>query len=87
MPSTHLAPQKGFSAIKNPLGSTTTHQILVSNDLINWSVVEHFTIFTTDFITFERTFNSPISNIRGVRVLTTQSPSWIAWFEIEVWGR
>ncbi len=63
-----------------------THQILVSSDMVNWNVVDTFTSFTTNSVAFERTFANPIPNVRGVRVLTTSSPSWVAWFEIEVFG-
>lgn len=54
--------------------------------MVNWNVVDTFTSFTTNSVAFERTFANPIPNVRGVRVLTTSSPSWVAWFEIEVFG-
>lgn len=69
-----------------PAGNTS-HQILVSSDMINWRVVDSFTLYTSDNVSFERSFSSPISNVRGVRVLTTSSPSWVAWLEIEVFGQ
>ncbi len=64
----------------------TTHQISVSSDMTNWRVVDNFTLFTRSQVAFERTFTSPIGNVRGIRVTTTQSPSWVAWYEIEVFG-
>jgi C1A family cysteine protease len=64
----------------------TTHQISVSSDMVNWRLVETFTLFTRSQVAFERTYSNPITNVRGIRVTTTQSPSWVAWHEIEVFG-
>jgi C1A family cysteine protease len=85
LPQSYTISKVKLNPAQNPPGNTT-HQILVSSDMVNWNVVDTFTSFTTNGIAFERTFANPIPNVRGVRVLTTASPSWVAWFEIEVFG-
>jgi len=34
----------------------------------------------------EPTFSPALSNLRYIGVLTTASPSWVSWFEFEVYG-
>jgi hypothetical protein len=70
---------------QSPAG-TTTHQIWVSPDMVNWKIVDISTQFTTNGVPFERKLSVPETNVRGVRVVTTSSPSWVAWFEIAVMG-
>lgn len=69
----------------SPAGNTT-QEILVTSDLSTWKSVDVFTIYTTEKSTIERKFSSPLKNIKGIKILTYNSPSWIAWYEIEVIG-
>ena len=44
-----------------------------------------FNQVTFDHQWFEHAFSPAISNVSDVKVLTTSSPSWVAWFEIELY--
>ncbi len=68
-----------------PAGNTT-QEILVSSDLSSWKSVDVFSVYTTDKNPIERNFSTLLKNIRGVKILTTISPSWVSWLEIEVLG-
>lgn len=70
---------------QNPSGNTT-HEILVSYDLVNWISVDKFTVFSADKTVIERNFNPNLKKVKGVKVLTISSPSWVAWYDIYVIG-
>ena len=64
----------------------TIHQIWVGADASNLSLVHEFKQLTTDSEALEFTPSTPLGNIQFVKIVTTQSPSWVAWREIEVVG-
>jgi len=65
----------------------TIHQIWVGADANNLTLVHEFKGFTKDPDTLEFIPSVPLTNIRYVKIVTTQSPSWVAWREIEVNGQ
>jgi hypothetical protein len=65
----------------------TIHQIWVGADANNLTLVHEFKGFTKDPDTLEFVPSVPLTNIRYVKIVTTQSPSWVAWREIEVNGQ
>ena len=64
----------------------TTHQIFAGASLSDLKLVHEFGGSTSENQTLEFTFDEPLTGIRYVKVLTTESPSWVAWKEIEVFG-
>jgi len=64
----------------------TVQKIYVSEDLNIWREIDNFTENnTTSGIIINRNYNN-LLNIRGVKVETVSSPSWVAWGEIEIFG-
>ncbi len=85
--SVDLQNLKEISSVKctpmqSPAGNTT-HQIFILNESKTWEKVDEFTLYTKDSETFERIINR---NGYAVKVVTTNSPSWVAWYEIEIVG-
>lgn len=68
-----------------PAGETV-HQIWVGAEPNNLTLVHEFNGFTTDPDILEFTQTSPLTKIQFIKIITTQSPSWVAWREIEVIG-
>ncbi|MCI0552634.1 MAG: discoidin domain-containing protein, partial [Anaerolineae bacterium] len=62
----------------------TVHQIWGSADANNLILLHEFKGFTQEPGTLE--FNPPtlLTEIQFIKVVTTQSPSWVAWREIEI---
>jgi hypothetical protein len=65
----------------------TTHQIWVrgANGVLRMIHEIKGNTFDNQVLEFSPDF--PIANVQVVRIVTTQSPSWVAWREIEVFGR
>ena len=64
-----------------PAGETR-HQILVGSDTGIFTIAHEFTGFTEDPQTLDFSPVTPLENIRSIRIITTSSPSWVAWREI-----
>lgn len=64
----------------------TVHQILAGASPSTLKLVHEFSGFTADNQTLEVALPEPVSGVKFIEVLTTQSPSWVSWKEIEVWG-
>ncbi len=69
-----------------PAGETI-HQIWVGADPNNLTLIHEFKGFTTDPDVLEFTPTTSLTNVQIVKVITTQSPSWVAWREIDVIGK
>ncbi len=65
----------------------TDHQLWAGPDANNLTLVHEFRGLTKDPDTLEFKPSEPLTNIRFIKVVTTQSPSWVAWREIEVMGQ
>jgi predicted amidohydrolase YtcJ len=65
---------------------TTSHQILAGASASELKPVREISGYTSDNDVLEIIPDKPLSGIRFIKVLTTQSPSWVAWREIEVFG-
>lgn len=65
----------------------TTHQVWVRGINNNLKLIHEFKGNTVDNQTLEYTFGAPLTDIQYIRILTTQSPSWVSWKEIEVFGK
>ncbi len=68
---------------QSPAG-ITNHDIYVSLDMTTWTLVGSINQFTTSGDLLIKNFIPSIPNVRGIKVETTVSPSWISWHEIEV---
>ncbi|MCH8902433.1 MAG: OmpA family protein [Bacteroidetes bacterium] len=69
---------------QTPIVGTTTHQVLISHDGLNWEVSEEFTLKTVNGNFINRFYYPPLRDVRALKILTVKSPSWIAWKEIEI---
>jgi hypothetical protein len=69
-----------------PAGGTT-HQVWVRGPTGSLEMVHSFKGNTTDGQILEFTPGSPLEGIQVIRIVTTSSPSWVAWREIEVMGK
>jgi len=69
---------------QSPVGDTT-HVVLFSND---GDVIADrtFSGITETEQWLEAWFDAPFHGVKTLRVTTTVSPSWVAWYEIEVYG-
>jgi len=66
-----------------PAGQTV-HQLWVGANLDAMQLVYEFSGQEFDFDILSYATPTPLENIRYVRVVTTESPSWVSWREIEV---
>jgi hypothetical protein len=65
---------------------TVNHQILTSPDMVTWTVADVITGYYVTGQLIERCYSSsPLTNVRGVRVNSLSSPSWIAIREMGVY--
>ncbi len=64
----------------------TTHQVWVSGADHSLKLLVELTAFTRDGEELEYVSQEALSNIRFVRIVTTSSPSWVSWREIEIIG-
>lgn len=62
----------------------TIHQIWGGADTSNLALLHEFIGFTSELGILEFKPPAPLSNIRFIKIVTTQSFSWVAWREIEV---
>ncbi len=65
----------------------TTHQIWVRSAKGALSLIHEFKGNTVDNQVLEFIPDFPIANVQMIRIVTTQSPSWVSWKEIEVLGK
>ncbi len=63
----------------------TTHNIYISQDATNWTFVKTLSGYTKDSQILIEDFTPPLLNVRYVKVETVSSPSWISWWEIEIY--
>jgi gliding motility-associated-like protein len=62
------------------------HEIRVSPDMVSWTLVDNITGFYTTGQLIERCYSAaPLTNVRGVRINSLASPSWIAIREFGVY--
>lgn len=69
----------------SPKGNTS-QEIYISSDMVNWKKADSFTVLTAEKTSIVRTYSPQLEGVKGVKILTTSSPSWISWYEIEVYG-
>ncbi len=65
-----------------PAGETV-HQVWAGADPESLTLVYEFRGFTNDGDLLEFIPIIPLTNVQFVKIVTTQSPSWVAWREIE----
>jgi hypothetical protein len=70
---------------QTPAGSTS-HEVYAEGPGTNgtWRLLHRFQGETSDGQMLEYLFPRPIVGIKSIKVLTTHSPSWVGWREIEV---
>ncbi len=64
----------------------TIHDIFLGSSPSNMTLIHHFDGDTSDNQTLEFNLLFPLPGIRFIKVLTSESPSWVAWKEIEING-
>lgn len=64
----------------------TTHQIYAGASPSDLELVHEFSGNTLDTDVLDFVPTEPLTGISFVKILTTRSPSWVAWKEIEVFG-
>ena len=69
-----------------PNGSTT-HQVWVRWVKDSFRLVHEFKGSTVDNQILDFTFDPALADIQFIRIITTLSPSWVSWKEIEVLGK
>lgn len=62
----------------------TVHQLWAGSNRDSLQLVQEFSGYTYDYDVLDFTPAAALKNIRYVRVVTTESPSWVSWREIEV---
>ncbi len=65
----------------------TTHQIWVRSTKGTLRLIHEFKGNTVDNQVLEFIPDFPMANVQMIRIVTTQSPSWVSWKEIEVLGK
>jgi hypothetical protein len=73
-----------FYVSQAPAGNTE-HEVYSSIDGINWQIVETINLYTENAMEFTRNYTN-LNGIRYLKILTISSPSWVAWYEISVFG-
>lgn len=68
---------------QSPAGRTE-HQVWVGSTLDQLSLLHTFEDVTVDSQVLEFTPENPVEDVRYMRVVTRESPSWVGWREIEV---
>ncbi|HSB66295.1 MAG TPA: discoidin domain-containing protein [Anaerolineales bacterium] len=62
----------------------TVHQLWAGANRDTLQLLQEFSGYTYDYDVLEFTPATPLKNIRYIRVVTIESPSWVSWREIEV---
>jgi F5/8 type C domain len=72
---------------QSPAGPTT-HEVYGKGPGTNgaWQLLQRFQGNTADGEVLDETWPQPVTGIEGIRVITTQTPSWVGWREIEIIG-
>lgn len=74
-----------LTVAQDPAGATT-HVVLVGSSVANLHAVHTFRGQTRDGQVLAWTPSAPLRRVLIVRILTTRSPSWVAWREIGLIG-
>lgn len=72
--------------VNQAISGNTIHEIKVSDDMENWTLVNTLSGYTSNDDILTVNFNPALSNVRGVMINTTQSNSWVGWYEIKVYS-
>lgn len=70
---------------QSPSGNTT-HKVFVGASSSDMRLIHQFNGVTLDNQVLEFTPTIPLSNVQFVKIVTIESPSWVAWKEIEILG-
>ncbi|CAF3443300.1 unnamed protein product [Rotaria socialis] len=65
----------------------THHVITAGEDLNQLKIVTELAKTTTGGELIQVLFYPPLRNVRFLRIATSQSPSWVAWAKIFIYGR
>ena len=72
--------------VNQAIPGNTVHEIKVSSDMVNWTLVKTISDNTTENQVLDVIFNPALSDVQGVMINTTESNSWVAWYEIQVFS-
>jgi hypothetical protein len=70
---------------QSPAGKTT-HNILVSDHNNIWNKVERIEAYTESGKPIIKIFNPPLKDVKKIQIQTIDSPSWVAWREIQAYS-
>lgn len=72
--------------LRQAIAGNSVHEIKVSSDFVNWTVVQTLSGQTANGEVLTVKFDQPLLNVRGVMINTPSSSAWVAWSEIEVYS-
>ena len=62
----------------------TTHEIWVADSSKVYTMVEAISGNTVNGQILNRVYNPALTSVQWIKIITTTSPSWVAWWEIQV---
>ncbi|MBP8627815.1 MAG: discoidin domain-containing protein [Paludibacteraceae bacterium] len=68
------------------IAGNTEHEIKISDDMDNWILAKTLSGETYNNQTLTIKFDPALLNVRGVKIHTLNSNSWVSWYEIEVYA-
>jgi hypothetical protein len=84
--SPHTIESLRLTTAQYPDGNTI-HQLWARGANGDLKLIHEFNGYTSDNQILEFKPEAPLTEIQYIRIVTTQSPSWVAWKEIEVFGK
>ena len=72
---------------QTPAGATT-HEVYGKGPGTNgaWQLLHTFRGDTTDGEALDQAWPKVVTGVESIRIITTSSPSWVGWREIEIIG-
>ncbi len=72
---------------QDPAG-TTTQEVYSTVDSVNWDLIESFNPYhVLGGDSYNHVLPKTLEGVKGLKIQTTQNPSWVQWKEIMVWGK
>ena len=72
--------------VNQAIPGNTVHEVKISSDMQNWTIIKTLSGNTTENQILDIKFNPALSDVRGIMINTTESNSWVAWYEIQVFA-
>jgi hypothetical protein len=69
---------------QDPAG-VTTHRIEIRKPFGGWQLLEKLNGFTTSEQWLRVFPSAPVTGVRWIRIKTQKTPSWVSWWEVQVY--